>query len=134
MGGRAERRPVVSAAPKVGDTVWIYDDNRRAYAKGGNGAPIYGEGWRAHPIMGETRTSWLLLGALKVDKATGLLRAKEHCAMRPKVEFSREAVDADIWREDNRSRIADAVKHADCETLKKIDALLIECARTGGLS
>ena len=111
-------------APKVGDTVWIFDINRRVYANGGHGAPIYAEHWYGRVIESESRLSWLLSGSLKVDKATGEIR-QNLPGQHGKVQFSREAVDADIWRNDNAGRITQAVNHCfDAETLRAIDALL----------
>ena len=57
----------------IGDTVWVFDTNRRVYPKD-DGGPIYREHFRPLKITGETRASWLLEEGLKIDKANGQLR------------------------------------------------------------
>jgi hypothetical protein len=118
----------VSTAAKVGDTVWIFDGNRRVYEQGSHGPPIYAKHWIESTIISETRTSLVLdrhAFGRKVDKATGELRGNELGAMRRQVAFSRQAVDDDIWLSENRHRISrDINTCADVVTLREIDALL----------
>jgi len=46
---------------KVGDTVWVFDINRRVYDGNGLGAKIiYREHFRPVHIIGETSRSWIL--------------------------------------------------------------------------
>lgn len=116
---------------KVGDTVWLFDGNRRVYAEGNRNGAIYAEHWYADEIVDQTRTSWCLKGGHKVDKTTGELRIKDAFGRRRTVEFSREAVDLDIWVHRNRYRIVEDAKAADAETLKAIDALLTARAKAG---
>lgn len=59
---------------KIGQTVWLFNCNRRVYGPDGHGAPIYREYFVPYVIKGETRTSWLLGENLKINKATGELR------------------------------------------------------------
>lgn len=55
-----------SAGTTIGDSVWVFDENRRVYtkpAKGkvySSGPPIWREHWRQMWIIGENRRSWLL--------------------------------------------------------------------------
>lgn len=45
---------------KVGDTIWIFDHNRRRYGGPGLSAKIiWREHWRPETIHGETSRSWL---------------------------------------------------------------------------
>ena len=104
----------MSTSTKVGDKVWLYDANRGRTAR---------ECWFARKIESETRTSWVIRN-YKIDKATGLLRGADVIALHRKVEFSRDAVEADIWRDENRHRVIRAIEGADIETLKAIDVLL----------
>ena len=104
-------------APKVGDTVWLFNANRGRTVR---------EHWFFVRISDATKQSWILSGgrSLKVDKATGLLRGAEVAALRRKVEFSQDVVEADIRRDENRHRLLRTVESADVDTLKAIDALL----------
>jgi len=60
----------------VGSTVWIFDGNRRVYAKEElmagklwpSGPPIWREHWRTTAIKGETRVSWILENGRKISK------------------------------------------------------------------
>ncbi len=74
--------------PKIGDTVWIYDVNRREYttptpeekARGVlYGQLIWRGCWRAHKIVGETRVSWLLEWREKIPKKPPYLTQESPC-------------------------------------------------------
>ncbi len=56
----------------VGKTIYVFDDNRRVYAKDENGhssgGPIYREHWRPCKVTGETTQSWLLDYGNKISK------------------------------------------------------------------
>src|SRR5687767_13513281 len=55
---------VYMADLKIGDSVWIYDANRRVYRQKADGrwfgAPIEREHWAEHFIVAETSKSWLV--------------------------------------------------------------------------
>lgn len=57
---------------KVGDTVWVLDENHRVYPKGSglSAVPIYREHFRPRKITGETSRSWLVQYGLKINKKT----------------------------------------------------------------
>jgi hypothetical protein len=62
--------------PKIGDYVWIFNQNYRVYKKDKNGmsigSPIWIEHWRKHEIIGETSRSWLIrYSNVKIPKKGG---------------------------------------------------------------
>lgn len=105
---------------KIGDTIWIFDQNRRVYPKGGGigKGPIWREHWRPEQIIGETKRSWLVGSEwrpIKVDK-------KEP---RQRVAFSQEEIDLHEFVECHGHRIADAIgRIRDYATLKRIADLI----------
>ncbi len=114
------------ADAKVGDTVWIFDSNRRVY-KDGRGGAIYAEHWYSTKIVGENRASWIVLPhgrGMKIDKKTCALRGELY-GTRAQVEFSRDAVDADIWLMENRWRIAELLQRCNDVTVLKAVAKAI---------
>ena len=50
--------------PKIGDTVWYFDENHRVYecdeTGRSRGGPIWREHWRPAEVIGETRVSWIV--------------------------------------------------------------------------
>ena len=118
---------------KIGDPVWLFDDNRRVYPEGGRtfggGGPIYREHFVEMVISGETAKSWIVSRGRcehgKIPKiGDGDTRAMKNGAWRSTIYLSRVAVEDDIYCHDNRVRIADDVRRADAATLRAIDALL----------
>ena len=106
---------------KPGDKCWIFDQNRRFYAPGSSGLPIYREHYRETTIDGETRTSWIV-GPYKFDKQTLRLRGDSPSVSRMCV--TREAMEADIYCNENRWKIRDALMSADAGQLRQIAAIL----------
>lgn len=119
---------------KIGDSVWVFDPNRRVYrrdAKGNSvGGPIYREHWREHFIVGETRVSWLVgftrdlphdhRCVLRMPKADPTGVAEKGFGRR-RVLLSPAAVEDDAWVAENRCRISDAVNRCrDADTLRRI--------------
>lgn len=48
---------------KIGDTVWVFEINRRVYPRGEKGlhsAPIYREHFMPYEVIGQTSRSWLI--------------------------------------------------------------------------
>jgi hypothetical protein len=106
--------------PKVGDTIWIFDINRRVYARDADGratgGPIWREHWRPHVIVGETSRSWLTYRGKKIAKS----------GTDPSlVLFSEAEIDRAVWVRDNVRRISTRVWACDdLEKLKAIEAIL----------
>jgi hypothetical protein len=80
---------------KVGDTVYIFDINRRVYRKEGGG-PIWEEHWRPEVIESETSRSWVTRNGRKIPK-TGKVHG---------VAFSLDDVRKDGYVNDNAYKIA----------------------------
>jgi hypothetical protein len=106
-------------APKVGDTIWVFDENRRVYARDEKGhsvgRPIWRECWRPVPIRGETKVSWVTDFGAKINKKSPGDR----------VAFSEADIDRAAYVEDARQNLRRRVEWCrDYETLKAIEALL----------
>ena len=106
--------------PKVGDTIWIFDINRRVYARDADGRATDGSIWREHwrpmVIVVETSRSWLTDYGAKVAKRGTDPR---------NVAFSEAEIDRAGWVRDNAHRISERVMECrDFETLKAIEAIL----------
>lgn len=100
----------------VGSTIWMFDSNRRVYDKNKGGNPIYREHWRPAKITGETSRSWI------TDRwGQKVLKRGPH----PGAAFTQEEVDDDVFINDNRYTISDAVRRCrDAATLRAV-ALLV---------
>ena len=100
----------------VGSTLWIFDQNRRVYAKEKlppgklwpSGPPIWREHWRPCVITGETRVSWVVDGhpstagkISKRDLAAGTLRG---------VLTSEADLDAACYVNEHAHKIAERVQ------------------------
>lgn len=59
----------------IGSTVWVFDQNRRVYARDAKGhatgAPIWREHWVPQKVVGENRMSWITDHRMKVPKRGG---------------------------------------------------------------
>jgi hypothetical protein len=80
--------------------VWKFDINRRKYAEGITGGPIWREHWAKFRIVDENRVSYILEGN------NG--RVRKTADERTHV-FSQEHLDAVVWDHENRYRISRAV-------------------------
>jgi hypothetical protein len=104
----------------LGSEVWILNPNRRVYRKDENGrsfgGPIHREMWEADKIVGETSRSWIIgeWRKLKIPKKGPW----------DGIAFSREEADQISYREDNRNRVAEMVRKASYDQLKRIEAIL----------
>lgn len=107
---------------KVGDKVWVFDQNHRVYPKKPNGSPlgggpIYREHFREREITGETSRSWVLSSGLKVPKTGGDVRGA--------VYMTRQAVEDAVFMNAHRWRIEEAVGRVlDATLLRQIAALV----------
>ena len=127
MSGSAQFRGTAAeiASLKVGDELFNFDGNRREYMRDERnlrcGAPIYEKHFRADRIEGETSKSWIVgPHKAKVNKKT--LETSLHYADRG--YFTRSAMDADIWTQNNRYEIVRLVECAGVEHLKEIARIL----------
>jgi hypothetical protein len=69
---KAHDRPALS----IGSTVWVFDSNRRVYAKPPgpghtSGGPIWREHWVERKVVGETRVSWITGRGERLPKRRG---------------------------------------------------------------
>ena len=107
--------------PQVGDTIWIFNINRRVYQRDEKGrafgGPIWREHWGPDQITGETSRSWLTKWGNKIPKngkADG-------------VAFSEIEIDQAAYVNDKAHRVARAVQSLSCyDTLKRVEAALAE--------
>ena len=117
----------------IGSTVWIFDAERRVYAKEKmspgklwySGAPIWREHWRPTAIVGETRVSWILghdqgKKISKRDLAAGTVRG---------ALTSEADLDAACYVHEHASKIGDRVGRISggqkaAEALRQIAALV----------
>lgn len=111
----------------IGDKVWIFDGNRRVYAPGSHGGPIYREHFVVHTIAGETRSSWVLDNGWKINKTTGSLRfvGKGNYAVGAQVFTSEYDVEDACYVYDNRPDIANLVLRCrNAKVLRTIHGIL----------
>lgn len=110
---------------KVGDTVWVFDQNR--IGRDADGKIIFRERFRPTKIDAETSRSWILYASgLKVPKTGGDVR---ECGGGPYgktlVYMTQEVVDADVFKHTHRHRIARMLE--TCENigvLRQVAALV----------
>jgi len=106
--------------PKVGDSVWLLNQNRRMYRKDssgrGYGSPIHAEMWEEDKIVSETSRSWIIgdWRKIKVPKSGRLAG----------IAFSREEADQISYVADNQYRVSEMVRRANFQQLKAIESIL----------
>lgn len=106
--------------PKVGDPIWIFDDNHRVYQKGKLG-PVWREKWRKRLIIGETSRSWLVGCSMNSPYPTKISKKGPHHG----VAFSESEIDEAAYIEENRYRISEAVRYVrDANVLRKVAELI----------
>lgn len=111
--------------PKPGQTVWLFDQNRRVYTDDRDWDRrriIYAEHWVETTVVkaGPKNLTLATRAVLQWDDSAGVYRtSSEHVA------YTRDEVDADIWRANNRHRLVNAVQGCgDVNILKQIAALV----------
>lgn len=105
---------------KVGDTVWVFDQNRRIYPKDRQGGPIWSEHWRPEKITGETSRSWIIGNHAWTQK-----KLPKKGAAPFRVAYSQEEIDKAAWVHDNRYRLSHEIDRCeDYDTLKKVAELV----------
>lgn len=102
----------------IGSTVWLFDENRRVYTRGGSvgRGPIWREHWAPRKIVGETSRSWVTEYGDKVPK--------RGCDPRC-VAFSRDEIERQAYIHENAHKIGEAVRCiGDYELLRKVAELI----------
>jgi hypothetical protein len=111
-----------AAEVRVGSTVWVFDLNRRQYAKAAPGR-LYGpiiwrSHWGPHKIVGETSRSWIL------DQESGL-KVPKRGADPAWVAFSEADIDKQAWLNENRHSIVRHLERvSDYDTLRAVAQLI----------
>jgi len=114
---------------KIGDKVWIKDENHRVYVDDEGqryNAPIYRKKFVERYIAGETRVSWLLTNSKEVNEwhLKHAKKIKKNDAHRI-IFTSEDQIDRHCWAIQNHYRIADLVRGCeDFYKLKKIEEIL----------
>jgi hypothetical protein len=117
---------------KVGDIVWVFNQNRRVYRQE-NGRSVGGLIFRDHfipeKIVGETERSWLVgrpERPIKIPKKGDAVRYSASTAYgRTTVYMTQEAVNAACFAHDHRWKIGKAVEACmDVAVLRQIAALV----------
>lgn len=104
---------------KIGDTVYLFDSNRRIYGKDRSG-PIWREHWYPAKVTGETSRSWII-GDHPWTQCKLPKKGKPSFA----IAYSQEEIDRESWIQDNRYQISKLVDRCgDYEVLQKIAELL----------
>ena len=89
----------------IGDTVWVFDQNRRVYERDKNGrsygGPIWREHWVLRIVVNETSRSWLLSCGTKVPK-----KGEARCFV-----YSEAELDDRCFVNDHAFRIGNDVKY-----------------------
>jgi hypothetical protein len=112
---------------KVGDTVWVFDDNVRRFRVDANGEArvIASEKFRPRSITGETSRSWLI-GNVKIPKHGGPVRTSAAGRWGATIVYmTQEAVDDEVFRREHRHRIVRALETCgDVAVLRQVAALV----------
>jgi hypothetical protein len=98
---------------KVGDTVWVFDVNRRIYpAKGGaTSAPIWREHWQEVRLVSETRKSFTLSHGVWIGgKSVTKLKKSDDPTLRHKVCLSLEELEGQMFVHDHCYKVAEMVR------------------------
>lgn len=116
--------------PKVGDTVWVFDVDRRIYPKPepgriwASGGPIFREHFVPRTIVDETRKSWHLNDRTKIDKRTKQ-SAKDARGYRKQI-YNATQVDDLCYVHDRRYELSQLVLRCDNANLLRRVAALFE--------
>ena len=112
----------------VGQTVWLFDSNRRHYeTRDGAKVTIYAEHW--------VETTVTKAGRVNLTTASHHTLRREGDGFRGHachVVFSREEMEADIWRHEHAYKIEDAVRRCDDVAILKQIAALVGYDETRG--
>jgi len=119
---------------KIGDKVWIFDENTRKYTDE-HGNKTVGTWYRGHfvekHIIGETKVSWIIgyQGStpdnrdIKVNKKT--LLYNRQIALDGQLYVSEEDINQHCWIHDNKHLLSRRVQDCkDYQKLKEIEEIL----------
>lgn len=86
----------------IGNTVYVFDMNRRVYRKDGVGAgPIWREHWRPEKVSSETSRSWVTDHGTKIPKKGHDPRS---------FAFSLGQIESQAWVQEHRYKISSMVE------------------------
>lgn len=117
---------------KVGDTIYLFDDNARTYDQQ-TGESKYAAHFRSFRIIGETKFSWLAGSEhrpSKVNKKTMLESVRDFGNRRWYTKTGKQ--DA-IWRNQHRHNIREAIDRLDADGLRKVAKQIGYNEKTGQL-
>lgn len=114
--------------PKIGDPIWIFDDNQRVYSKpdgSKTNAPIWHGHWKRRVITAETSRSWLLDGSENAKKSSRVRVEKNHQKTFTSPCFSREEIDQRFSALLTASKVRDAIfRNADPNMILRLAGML----------
>lgn len=87
---------------KIGDIIWVFDENRRVYNKAGIGGPIWRKHWQEFEVVGETSRSWVVGPNWATSKVP---KNRKYHGSHPWFAFSEEELDEICWYHQNRYEI-----------------------------
>lgn len=98
---------------KVGDSVWLFDTNRRVYEKDGvkHNSPIYSEYFFKATINGETSRSFIILG-------------KKFNKKNPLGVYTEQQKEDKIWANSIRYDLIRKVERCEPSMLRKIEKIM----------
>lgn len=111
---------------KVGDTIYMFDQNRRARDANGN-VDYRGKFWSV-TIVDETKQSWIVPNGFRTIRVNKATMKSAGGAYGDTFWFTAESMEEDIWRTENRHRIVREIERADTATLRLVDELLVKRA------
>jgi hypothetical protein len=124
-------------ALKVGDAVWVYDENRRVYKRDehGNttGGPVWREHWVKHVVVGENRATFFLATSNRYpfdEKRVGHYRRIRKADLKVgaplrDVAFDEKDLDRRAWIQDNADALSVCVQRSlDFEKLAQVARML----------
>jgi|688.fasta_scaffold307632_2 hypothetical protein len=106
----------------LGSRVWLYRDHQ-SYTKPRR------ECWEELTVTGETTRSWLVRCSavdIKVPKShkEPTFPVPSHIVGYAKLAFSRQIVEDDVWRAENKRELFALIERADTATLRKVAELV----------
>lgn len=123
---------------KVGDRVWVFDENRRVYPKDERGhstghSPIWREHWIEHRIVGENRATFFLWSGkdhsfqtdrLSIYRRLSKADLKSGEPLRGMI-FDEKDLDRRAWVHENAYKLSDAVRRSlNFEALAQVARLV----------
>jgi hypothetical protein len=111
---------------KIGDSVWLFDYNRRIYKKKDGfsyGGPIYRYHWYEKKIIGSTKLSWIV--NTRFDIKHCLKIGKNKIRSHYNILLSEQELNDKVWEHDNICGISEAVRKCkDITVLRKVAEII----------